>query len=261
MLSQASKEMLVPFNVASKATPPKVVTKEANYLEMEDIENVLAYLANEPLKWQAAMQLLIFTGCRRSEIVGLKWDKINFKKCEISIEINLLYTKQKGIYTDTTKTEASKRTITIPVELVELLKTYRKQYNEQRLAMGDKWNNTGFLFTQEDGKPMHPDSLTDYCAKFRQKYNKVIAKENLNRDKNNQLKLIPRINPHSFRHSQASLLFFNGTDAITISKRLGHAKVSTTTDIYSHIMQKADEKASDTLAGLFLRPQPIVQNG
>lgn len=259
VLSQAEKEMLVPYNIASKATPPKVTRKEANYLEKEDIDNVLLYLIDEPLKWQVAMQLLIFTGCRRSEIVGLKWNKVDFKKCEISIEINLLYTKQRGVYTDTTKTESSKRTIKIPEELILLMKKYKKQYNEIKIALGENWHDENFVFVQEDGKPMHPDSLTDYCAKFRKKYNKVIVKKNLELDKKNQLKLIPRINPHSFRHSQASLLFFNGADAITISKRLGHAKVSTTTDIYSHIMQEADETASDTLATLFLKPQEIAQ--
>lgn len=64
--------MVIPNNVASKATPPKVIRKQANYIELEDIKNVLQYLQNEPLKWQVAMQLLIFTGCRRSEIIGLK---------------------------------------------------------------------------------------------------------------------------------------------------------------------------------------------
>lgn len=257
VLSQAVKELLVNSNVASKATPPKVIRKQANYLEQEDIMNVLEYLQYEPLKWQVAMQLLIFTGCRRSEIIGLKWNKINFKDNTITIDLNVLYTKDKGVYTDTTKTESSNRTITIPSELCQLIKQYRKEYNETRMLYGEKWHNENFVFVQETGKAMHPDSLTDYCVKFRTKYNKKIAEKNNNLPKDKQLKPIPRINPHSFRHSQASLLFFNGNDAITISKRLGHAKVSTTTDIYSHIMQKADETASDTLANIFLRQEKI----
>jgi integrase len=52
----------------------------------------------------------------------------------------------------------------------------------------------------------------------------------------------------------ASLLYYNGFDSITISKRLGHAKVSTTTDIYSHIIKRADEKAADCIADVVLRP-------
>ena len=250
VLSQAEKEMLVLYNAASKATPPKVMHKEANFLEMEDIENILFYLSNEPLKWQVAVQLLIFTGCRRGEIMGLKWDKIDFKNCTLRIETNLLYTQEKGVFEDTTKTETSKRTIKIPQATMNLIKEHKKETNERRLLLGSYWHDSGFIFTQDKGKPMHPDSLTDYCVQFRKKYNKKIQEEN--KENKTNLKLLPRMNPHAFRHSQASLLFFNGADAITISKRLGHAKVSTTTDIYSHIMKKADETASETLANLFL---------
>jgi len=253
VLAQAEKEMLVLYNAASKATPPKAVHKEANFLDTDDIENILSWLKHEPLKWQTAMQLLIFTGCRRGEILGLKWDKVDFKNSAISIEINLLYTKQRGVFTDTTKTEASRRTIKIPRETMDLLKAYKKEYNTNRLLLGSYWHDSSFLFVQENGKPLHPDTLTYYCAKFRKKYNRVIDEKNLELPKGKQIKALPRINPHAFRHSQASLLFFNGADAITISKRLGHAKVSTTTDIYSHIMQKADETASETLANLFLK--------
>lgn len=252
ILNQAEKEMLVIYNSASKATPPKVERKEANHFEIEDIENILFYTSKEPLKWQVALHLLIFTGCRRGEIMGLKWNKIDFKNNQIRIENNLLYSKEKGIYEDTPKTEQSKRVISIPAELVEMLKAYKKQYNEHRLELGNKWENTNFLFTQENGKPMHPDTLTDYCNEFSIKYNKLINKENEGKKESEKLKLLPHINPHAFRHTQASLLFFSGADCTTISKRLGHSKVSTTTDIYSHLMQKADETASDTLADLLL---------
>lgn len=260
ILVQAEKEMLIAYNSASKATPPKVDQKEANYFEMEDINNILFYSKNEPQKWQIALNLLIFTGCRRGEIMGLKWNKIDFKKNQIQIDTNLLYSKEKGIYEDTPKTEQSKRTIKLPAEVMELLKTYKKQYNENRLALGDKWHNTDFLFTQENGNPMHPDTLTDYCNEFSKKYNKIIAKENKGKKEKEKLKLLPHINPHAFRHTQASLLFFNGTDSTTISKRLGHSKVSTTTDIYSHLMEKADETASETLADLLLRPNSVIAN-
>ena len=86
--------------------------------------------------------------------------------------------------------------------------------------------------TAEDGQPMHPDSPTDWLAKFSKRHN------------------LPPIHPHKFRHTQASLLISEGVDILTVSKRLGHAKVSTTLDIYSHVLAKSDEKASDTLDDL-----------
>lgn len=107
---------------------------------------------------------------------------------------------------------------------------------------------------------MHPDTLTDYCNEFSKKYNKLINKENKGKKEKEKLKLLPHINPHAFRHTQASLLFYSGADCTTISKRLGHSKVSTTTDIYSHLMQKADETASETLAEVLLRPKSKRKN-
>src|SRR5574344_326471 len=255
ILVQAEKEMLVIFNSASKATPPKLERKEASHFEIEDIENILLYLQNEPLKWQVAMQLLILTGCRRGEIMGLKWNRIDFKNNQIKIDTNLLYAKDRGIYEDTPKTEQSKRVINVPSELIDLLRAYKKQYNEYKISLGSKWHNTNFLFTQENGNPMHPDTLTDYCNEFGKKYNKKINMENKDKKEAEKLKLLPHINPHAFRHTQASLLIFAGKDISTISKRLGHAKQSTTTDIYSHLMEKADETASDALADWFLRPK------
>lgn len=257
VLSQADKEGIVQYNVAKKATPPKVIRKQANFIEQEDILNVLKYLQYEPLKWKVAMNILILTGCRRSEIIGLKWDKINFKENTITINTNVLYTKDRGVYTDTTKTEASNRVLSIPPELILLLKQYKKEYNENKMLLGDKWQDENFVFVQENGKVMHPDSLTSYCSDFRKKYNRIITEKNKDLPKSEQQKLLPRINPHSFRHSQASFLFHCGKDPVTVSKRLGHAKVSTTTDIYSHILQKADADASETLANIFLRNEKI----
>ena len=151
----------------------------------------------------------------------------------------------------------SKRNINIPSKIIDMLKFYKKECNMKKLSLGSAWFDSGYIFTQENGKPMHPDTLTDYCTKFRNKYNKQIEQDNANRDKTNKIPLLPHINPHAFRHSQASMLILSGLDCATVSKRLGHAKVSTTTDIYSHLIQKADVEASDTLADMFLRKEKI----
>lgn len=259
ILNQAEKEMLVQYNAASKATPPKITRKEAGFLEIDDIRNILHYLQQEPLKHQVAMNLLIFTGCRRGEIMGLKWNKVDFKNNLITIDNNLLYSKDRGIYEDTPKTEQSKRIINIPDEIMELLKRYKKEYNTKRLALGSYWHDTGFVFVQENGKPMHPDTLTDYCSKFTKKYNAIIQEENQKRPDKEKAKLIPHINPHAFRHSQASMLVHTEIAPIIISKRLGHAKISTTTDIYSHIFNNADKQASQALAELLLDKTVSIQ--
>ena len=124
----------------------------------------------------------------------------------------------------------------LPVETINLLRDYRQWYVELRFKNGDQWHETGYVFVQDNGEPMNPDSITQWLGKFSQRNG------------------LPHINPHKFRHTMASLLYYNGFDSITISKRLGHAKVSTTTDIYSHIIKRADEKAADCIADVVLRP-------
>ena len=105
-----------------------------------------------------------------------------------------------------------------------------------QLANGDRWLHTGYVFTQDNGNHMSPDSITGWLHDFSTRHG------------------LPHINPHAFRHTMASILINSGKDVVSVSKRLGHAKVSTTTDIYSHIIMEADEQASECLADVMLRP-------
>lgn len=107
VLSQAEKEMLVPYNAASKATPPKAEQKEVNYFQTQDVERIRDALEGAPLKWKVATHLLLLTGCRRGEIMGLKWSKIDFEKSQIKIDCALLYSAKRGIYEDTPKQTTS----------------------------------------------------------------------------------------------------------------------------------------------------------
>ena len=238
VLTQAEKECLIMYNPARKATPPKAVTKEANYFDIEDIERIRDCLEKEPLKWKTAVHLLLITGARRGELLGLKWDKVDWRNNQIFICNNLLYSVERGKYEDTTKTATSTRYVKLPPETMELLREYRQWYLKQQYLCGDKWQNSNFLFVQENGAPMDPSTLTNYCVKFSKKYG------------------LPHINPHAFRHTMVSVLYFNGVDSISISRRLGHSKVSTTTDKYGHIMRKADEAAADCIADVILRKKP-----
>lgn len=252
ILALAEKEMLVQFNAADKATPPKNKRKEAKYLEIEEVKRVFEILKTEPIKWRTAITLLAATGCRRGELLGLKWHNVNFIEQQIFINNNILYTKERGIYEDTPKTESSIRYIKLPKETITLLKQYKKFYNEQKFAIGTKWiSEEDFVFTQENGLAMHPDSVTGYCKKLQEKYNKKMEEINETLPKSKKKRKI-HLSPHIFRHSQASILIFMKVDPVTVSKRLGHAQVSTTSDIYSHIMKKADEGAAEIISKAFV---------
>ncbi len=235
VLEQATKESLVPFNVAAKATLPKAERKEVNYFQPDQVAAIRDSLEGEPLKWKALVHLFLITGCRRGEILGLKWDKVDFDGCKLHICNNILYSADIGIYEDTPKTEKSRRFVAVPKETMDLLRKYRNWQTAERFKLGEYYDNQNFVFTQGNGKPMHPDSVTDWLGKFSKRHG------------------LPHINPHAFRHTMASMLYFNGADSVSISKRLGHAQVSTTANIYAHVIEEADQQNADILASVFLK--------
>lgn len=235
VLEQALKEGLVPFNVADRAQLPKVEKKEVSYFQPEQIQAIREALEMEPLKWKTLTHLLLITGARRGEILGLKWAKVDFEKNRIHICNSILYSADVGVYEDSPKTAASIRYVTLPPETMLLLRQYKLWQTADRLKKGEYYHDNDLLFTAEDGTPMNPDSVTDWLGKFSSRHQ------------------LPHIHPHAFRHTMASMLYFNGVDSVSISKRLGHAQVSTTANIYAHVVEEADQRNADILEDIFLK--------
>lgn len=75
ILAQAEKEMLIPYNPAAKATPPKA----DDHFQPEEIARIWEALESEPIKWKTMVHLFLVTGCRRGEVLGLKWDKVDWE--------------------------------------------------------------------------------------------------------------------------------------------------------------------------------------
>ncbi len=233
VLAQAEKEMLVPYNAAEKASPPRAKSKEPNYFQPEQIYAILEALEAEPLKWRTITNLMIVTGCRRGEIMGLRWEKIDFDTGRVKIDRALL-SSANGVYESTTKTEDT-RHLHLPKETLDLLRQHRREQLRMQIANGDRWHFTGYVFTQDNGEPMNPDSITGWLRDFSVRHS------------------LPHINPHAFRHTAASVLLANGTDIVTVSKQLGHASVGTTENFYSHIIEENKAKAAECIADVLLR--------
>lgn len=234
ILAQAEKEMLVPYNAAAKATPPQAKKKDPNYFQPETVSAILEALESEPLKWRLITHLMLVTGCRRGEVMGLKWEKVDFETGKVKIDRELISTKSKGVYEDSTKT-SDMRILTLPKETMQLLKQHKHDQLRLQIANGDRWINTGYVFTQDNGDRMNPDSPTGWLKDFADRHG------------------LPHINPHAFRHTVASVLLANGTDIVTVSKQLGHANVTTTENFYSHIIEENKAKAAECIADVLLR--------
>lgn len=136
VLDQAEKEGLVPFNVAAKATLPKIVKREVNYFQPEQVAAIRDALETEPIKWKTLMHLFLITGARRGEILGLRWNAVDFEGRRIHICNNVLYSPDIGIYEDTPKTATSDRRVSLPAETMKLLRKYRVYQNTERLRLG-----------------------------------------------------------------------------------------------------------------------------
>lgn len=235
ILSRAVEWQVIPYNPCTRVKPPKVIEKEQAFLDNLQAIDFIEKLDNAPLKYKALVNLYIDSGARRGEILGLEWADIIKEDCLINISKESIYVPGLGVFDDTPKNDESKRVIKISSETVKLLLLWKKEQSRTRLLMGDQWQGSKKIFTSNSGGPMHPDTASWWIKKFAESNN------------------FSGIHTHSLRHTNATLLIANGTDLRTVANRLGHTKTSTTTNIYTHAIKMADEKASDTLSTILSR--------
>lgn len=233
ILSTAVQWQLLLLNPCERVKPPKLERTEAKYLDDEQATELLEALEAEPPLFRTLYSLVIYTGMRRGEACGLCWQDIDLDNGIIDINKSALYTPEKGVFDDDTKNVTSRRVIKIPTPAVDLLREYRAYQATEKFKLGDKWKGGDKVFTTAEGVPIHPDTATGHFSKF-------IKKTDL-----------PYVTLHSLRHTNATLMIANGTDIKTVSKRLGHANVSTTGNIYTHAIKTADELAAERLTDLF----------
>lgn len=220
-------------NPCERVKPPKVKRKEAASLDEVQAMQLIEALEGEPFKYAVMVQLFLHTGMRRAEMLGLEWRDIDFINNCIHIRRNSLYTAEKGIFEGNTKNESSNRVIKGSETAMQLFKDYREWQNYIIEEMGTAWSGTGRIFTANDGKPMHPDTISGWFHKFIKR------------------KGLPKISIHSLRHTNATLMIASGVPLKTVSSRLGHASVNTTGAIYAHAIKSADEAAAEIINDIF----------
>lgn len=225
----AVKMGVVSDNPCSKVTIPKAEQKEKQIYTSQEVNKFLYLLKNEPLKYQVFFNLAVYSGFRRGELLGLEWKDISFEENIISVRRTSNYTAEKGIYTDTTKTKRSQRTLKFPQEIMDILREFKAEQDAEALRIGDKWVETDRLFVKWNGEPMNNQTpywwLSEFCKK-------------------NDL---PFYGIHSFRHLFASMLVNEGVDIVSVSGALGHSTVSTTSNVYCHLIENSRAKVSEAI--------------
>jgi integrase len=238
-------------NPALRVKAPKVEKKEARHYNIEETDYILKLLENEPIKYRTMINLAIFGGMRQGELTALTWSDIDLKKGIVNIDKSLQHLPGKDTFVKSTKTENS-RVISVPTSVITLLNEYKVWQNGEKAKLGDLWNKEcNNIFTTIDGNPIFPSTISKWFLKFIRDHNEAIKNHASIPEEEKSKYLLREVNFHGLRHTSATLLINQNVDVSTVSKRLGHARTSTTMDIYSHSLQKADTEAADKLENLF----------
>jgi integrase len=253
MLQQAVYWQIIPSNPCDRVKPPikrDTVSVKIKHFTEQEAKQFLAAIQGEETKYQLLSYLGLFGGLRRGEILGLTWDDVDYEKSMLNIDKAEAYTPAKGLYVKDTKNSGSNRAVSLPDSVCALLRQYRTEQNEERLKLGQLWQKNNLVFTQWDGKPMHTSTPLHWLNRFIKRYNEGVMQNAAFTDTEKLSLMLPVIPFHGLRHTSATLLIAGNTDIRTVSARLGHAKTSTTMNIYSHALQNSDRKAADTLQNM-----------
>ena len=227
----AAERGVIPVSPMERMKRPKrpkdELPRERKAFTSEEIQQIRACLDQEPLMWQAMVIFMLDTGCRRGEVVGLKWDAIDIKTGEITISRNAQYTAGKGTYIAAPK-NGKTRSITLTPQGLAVMKEWKQK--QALYLMGNGLPRTGFCFTRENGQMLNPQAPTSYFSRFSKKYN------------------IPGFHPHAMRHTMATLSIANGADYVSVSAKLGHSSPDITLRVYAHANEEAQRKANELLA-------------
>lgn len=230
VFTYAVKMGVVSDNPCSKVTIPKAQPTEKKIYTLEEVEKFLTLLNDEPLKYRTFFNIMIYSGFRRGEMLGLEWKDVDFENNIISIRRTSNYTAKQGVYTDTTKTRRSQRSLKFPQEIMDMLKENKEEQDAQALKYGDKWIETDRLYTKWNGAPMQNGTPYFWLGEFCEKHD------------------IPFYGLQSFRHLFCSMLVNNGVDIATVSGAMGHSCISTTSNVYCHMIGDAQAKVSKAVS-------------
>ena len=228
----AEKNEMISKNPMRKVDSPKREKKPVDALTQEQATRFFSLLSDCPLDFRCILHLLITTGIRRGECMGLKWKDIDEKVSTVKIERNVSYTPESGIIVSTPKTAKSIRTIPLMPSTLLLLQQLKKQ-------MKAKHPNTilkeAFLFPNDKDlfAPRDPNAITRRVKRFM---------------RNNDF---PDLSPHDLRHSCATLLLAQGADIKSVQEILGHADASTTLNFYVKSDLQQMRSATDKYAAAF----------
>lgn len=226
-LKSAVRDELIPNNPCEHVTLPQMQRYEAKFYSEEQLNNLLSAIRDEPL--YPLVKITSVYGLRRSEVLGLKWDSIDFENGTLTIKhtvVKVMETVEK----DKTKNTSSHRSFPLVPEIRTLLIDLKEQERANKKLFGKEYSVNDYILKWDDGRPFSPDYVS-------QKFRDLLDEHDL-----------PRIRFHELRHSCASFLINMGFSLKDVQEWLGHADIKMTANIYSHIDVSRKKSMADMLS-------------
>lgn len=228
-LDEAVKAGLLPSNPSQFLILPKQERHEAHFYTESQLQALFDAIRDEPI--YPLVKITTLYGLRRSELLGIKWDSIDFEHGTLTIR-HTVSKVSKVVEKDKTKNASSYRSFPLTGEARVIFETARSAQEENRRLFGKEYHVSDYVFTWPDGRPYSPDYVTD-------KFFALLKKHGL-----------PHIRFHELRHSCASLLLNNGFGLKDVQEWLGHSDIKMTANIYGHLDVGRKQSIADQLSGV-----------
>ena len=228
-LSQAVKLGMIRYNPSDAVTLPRVEKREITPLDDKAISLFLEAIQGSPFECLFLVDL--FTGLRKSEILGLRWDCIDFSRGSILVDKQLQMPHEKGeSYRLTSLKNDRPRRITPALSVMQALKAHRREQSEQRIKAGSLWQADPALgdlvFTNEFGRHLAHNTVS-------KEYKRIVASIGM-----------PGARFHDLRHSYAVAALQSGDDVKTVQENLGHHTAAFTLDVYGHVTDRMKQDSA-----------------
>ncbi|WP_142392599.1 tyrosine-type recombinase/integrase [Mycobacterium sp. 3519A] len=219
-------------NPASSVKPPRLPRTRRTVWTAKEIQKFLASVRRD--RFAALFVLELTTGIRRGQVCGLKWSDVDLDAGTVTVHDNRVVVGGQAVDKAGGKTRNADQTISIDRATTAALKQWRTVQDSERDFFGNAYHPGHFVFTYQDGRPLHPDSI-------RQRFDRLAAAAGL-----------PRITFHDLRHSYATGALRAGVSPKIVSERIGHANIGFFLETYAHVMSNDDREAAEQAASFLL---------
>ena len=229
-LKRALRLEIVSRNVCDMVDSPTVVSRKAVPLSVEQARLLVEHVRGHRLETLLAMAIV--TGMRRGELLGLRWSDVDFERHRLLVLHSVGYIAGYGYVEGEPKTDSGKRWVSFPSFLFQMLKKHRVQQREIQ-ETAKKWVEHDLVFPNLSGGYLHPNHMGET-------FRKLLVEAGL-----------PAIHFHDLRHSAATILLCMGVNIKVIQALLGHSHISTTLEVYGHLVESMQQEIVDTWDDVF----------